>query len=106
MPVTVTVATYEGQPAVRIEGAGVQLKDDTNYGFDNPVSYTVGASTIQVGDEYNVTCARTIPVVTPMIPTVRVASASELLIVGADGGHMGGSGIGVLYSSQSGRRHA
>ena len=84
MPVTATVATYQGQPALRIEGAGVQLKDDTDFGFDNPVGYTVGAATIQVGDEYDVVRTND-PGGDTMIPTVRVASASELSIVGADG---------------------
>ena len=94
MPVTATVTpfislwteydSYAGQPALHIEGAGVQLKDDTAYGFVNPVSYTVGASTIQVGAEYDV--VRTIdPGGDTMIPTVRVVSASELLIVGVAG---------------------
>lgn len=76
---------YAGKPALCIEGVNnVQLKDDTDYGFANPVDYEVGAAIIQMGDEYDIIRTNRTgnqPPVETRIPAVRVASKSELLIV-------------------------
>ena len=92
MPVTVTVAQYQGQDALRIEGASVLLKDGTDYGFANPTAYTVGSATISVGEEYNIeriSRREGGPDSISSIPAVRVDSESDLSTVhDADSGYV------------------